>query len=606
VPQRISFAAFSKTSFRKKFLFTYLLLLFFFLLLMFPIVSQSVQKIVFSSMNDRASELIEKLQQTSNESELIQTLKDQRHFIFYRIGILDDRQRLLYDSHTKGLMRLNFFPLQFTSHPEVKQALKEGIGYSEEYSHILNQKLIYLAKVFNFRGKKYILRLSFSHDYIDKLRHNFEIGFVLFSSVMLILFSIMTGLILHRLTNPITQIIQAVKPYQEGKTVFIPEIRMKAKAHAEFTQLANTLNSLSERIRIQIESLIHERNEKEAILEALGEGVLAVDQEMCISYANSIAIHFLHLDRSLIGIHFPRKIHPQFFELLTLCHTKGQQINEAIEIDHNGNRLHLNVVVSPREKQRGAILVLQDKSIHYKVLEMRKDFIANASHELKTPITIILGFAETLKENPDLKQEIISEIIEKIVKNCKRMATTVRNLLTLADIENLPSSRITPCDLIKLGAACKSTIESLYPHVQIEINTEQRTELEIHADLELLEVALMNLIDNAAKYSHRNRHNHPVIWLHFEKIPGFIKIVVKDNGIGIPQQDLEYIFQRFYTVNKVESKKLGGSGLGLSIVKTIVEKHFGKISVESTIGEGSIFTMLIADDIDKRIEMLVT
>ncbi|MBS0654276.1 MAG: ATP-binding protein [Verrucomicrobia bacterium] len=473
---------FSVTSFRKKFVLTYLLLLSLFLLLLFPFVSQSVQKIVFSSMSDRADELIEKLLQTKNESELIQTLKDHRHFIFYRIGILDDKQRMLYDSHTKSLLRLNFFPLQFSSHQEVKEAVKNGLGYSEEYSHILGQKLIYLAKTFDFHGKQYVLRLAFPHEYIHKLRKNCEIGFVLFSSLMLILFSAMTALILHHLSQPITHIIQAIKPYQEGKLVFIPEIKVKTKAQDEFAQLASTLNSLSRRIKNQIESL--------------------------------------------------------------------------------------------------------------------KEFVANASHELKTPLTIIRGFAETLKENPDLQKETVAEIVDKIVKNCNRMTTTVHNLLTLADIENLPCSRVLPCNLTTLAAVCRNNLQSLYPEVKLVIDYVEEYDFEIAADSELLEVAIMNLIDNAAKYSLKQ----PTIWLHFERVPGFIKVVIKDNGIGIPEKDLGLIFQRFYTVNKIESKKKGGSGLGLSIVKTIVEKHFGTISVESVVGEGSTFTMLIADDIDTRIK----
>jgi two-component system, OmpR family, phosphate regulon sensor histidine kinase PhoR len=307
----------------------------------------------------------------------------------------------------------------------------------------------------------------------------------------------------------------------------------------------------------------------------------------------------------MIGMAFPSRMHPRFSELLELCHAKQQTLNEVMEIIHNATRLHLNVVVSPREKQQGSILILQDKSIHYKILEMRKDFIANASHELKTPLTIIRGFAETLKENPGLKKETISDVIDKIVKNCNRMTTTVHNLLTLADIENLPYCRVIPCNLIDLATGCRNHLRSLYPNVQFVMDYEEADSYEITADIELLEVALMNLIDNAAKYSQKRTESKPTIWIHFERLFGFIKVIVKDNGIGIPGKDLEYVFQRFYTVNKIESKKMGGSGLGLSIVKTIVEKHFGTISVESALGEGSTFTMLIADDIDARIKALI-
>lgn len=593
----MNFKRFAIRSFRQKFFFSYFALLLIFLALMFPFVAGSVQKIVYNSMCNRADELIAKLELAKDEEGLLRVIKDQKHYIFYRIGILDDEQRLLYDSHTKRLMRPLFFPLQFATHPEVEQARQHGIGYAEEYSYILGQKLIYVAKRFEFHGKNYILRLAFPYQYTQELRRNFEIGFVLFSSVVLILFSAVTSLVLNRLTNPIKQIIEAIKPYQKGKDTSIPEIHLNAHPDDEFTQLANTLNSLNERIKSQIDQLTHERNEKEAILESLAEGVLAVDADMTILYANTMAREFLGLDRSLLGMAFPQGAHPHYFDLLTLCHKEEKLITDAIQMTHQGKKLFLNVLVCPRENRRGAILVLQDKSIHYKVLEMRKDFIANASHELKTPITIIRGFAETLQDNLSLPREMIVDITEKIARSCERMAKTIRNLLTLADIENLPSSRIGPCDLVHLAKSCRQTLVSVYPHVQCTLSYNENHPFEISADEELLEVALMNLMDNAAKYSREN----PAIHISLEQLVGFIKISVSDNGIGIPETELEQIFQRFYRVNKMHSKKLGGSGLGLSIVETIVEKHFGKISVHSCLGQGSTFTMLIADNLKETL-----
>lgn len=593
----MNFKRFAIRSFRQKFFFSYFALLLVFLALMFPFVAGSVQKIVYNSMCNRADELIAKLELAKDEEGLLRVIKDQKHYIFYRIGILDDEQRLLYDSHTKRLMRPLFFPLQFATHPEVEQARQHGIGYAEEYSYILGQKLIYVAKRFEFHGKNYILRLAFPYQYTQELRRNFEIGFVLFSSVVLILFSAVTSLVLNRLTNPIKQIIEAIKPYQKGKDTSIPEIHLNAHPDDEFTQLANTLNSLNERIKSQIDQLTHERNEKEAILESLAEGVLAVDADMTILYANTMAREFLGLDRSLLGLPFPQGLHPHYFELLTLCHKEEKLITDAIQMTHQDKKLFLNVLVCPRENRRGAILVLQDKSIHYKVLEMRKDFIANASHELKTPITIIRGFAETLQDNLSLPREMIVDITEKIVRSCERMTKTIRNLLTLADIENLPSSRIGPCDLVHLAKACRQTLVSVYPHVECTLFYDETHSFEISADAELLEVALMNLMDNAAKYGREN----PTIHVSLEQMVGFIKISVKDNGIGIPETELEQIFQRFYRVNKMHSKKLGGSGLGLSIVETIVEKHFGKIFVHSCLGQGSTFTMLIADNLKETL-----
>ena len=113
-----------------------------------------------------------------DDLELITLVKEQRRFVFYRIGILDDQQRLLYDSHTKGLFGPFYFPLQFTSHPEIQEALKTGKGYAEEYSNVLNQKMIYLARTFDFHGKQYLVRIAFPHRYIEDLRNTFEKGFI--------------------------------------------------------------------------------------------------------------------------------------------------------------------------------------------------------------------------------------------------------------------------------------------------------------------------------------------------------------------------------------------------------------------------------------------
>jgi two-component system, OmpR family, phosphate regulon sensor histidine kinase PhoR len=564
---------------------------------MFPFVTNSVQNIVLQSMSERADELVETITEAEDERGLIQALKDQKHLLFFRVGLIDENLEIIYDSHTKRLIGSLVYEGTKETPLEVLKAIEFGIGFSEEYSALLGQKLVYLAKSFDFQGRRYILRLAFPHEYMQELKRNFEVGLVIFSSIVLILFSAMTGLVVYHFMSPIRQIIRAIKPYQEGKTSLIPEIRIRSFMRDEFSDLAKTFNSLSQRIQEHIETLTHERNEKEAILQSLAEGVLAVDCEMKVSYANAMALGFLDLNRDIVGAAFPKNLHPKCFELLLRCHKEAKLFNDEIEICHHGKTLHVNIVTSPREKQGGAILVLQDKSIHYKILEMRKDFIANASHELKTPITIIRGFAETLQDNPDLDKDIIVNITEKMVSSCTRMTKIIQNLLTLADIENLPRFKLQECSLYDLANTCKDSLLSRYPGAKVEIQANQTDTFEIEADPELLEVALMNLLENAIKYSKDKRE----VLIAIENQPGFVKIQVKDKGIGIPEQDLEHIFGRFYTVNKAESKKLGGSGLGLSIVETIVEKHFGKVYVESRIGEGSTFTMLLPNDLGAKL-----
>ncbi len=458
-------------SFKHKFFLSFFVLLVVFLGLLFPFVSSSVQKIVKNSMSNRAQELVAKLLEAEDEEGLVAVIKDQKHYTFYRIALLDKDERLLHDSHTHKMMRPVFFPYQFTSHPEVQEALKTGEGYAEEYSQILGRKLIYVAKCFDFHNKRYVLRIAFPYEYIQELRSNFEFGFLLFSSVVLVLFVLIAAFIVSRLTLPIRQIIDTIRPFQQGKTTDIPKIQLENHPDDDFSQLAKTLNT------------------------------------------------------------------------------------------------------------------------HYKFLEMRKDFIANASHELKTPITIIQGFAETLHDNVTLPKETLVDISEKIFHSSLRMGRIIHNLLTLASIENTQDAQIAPCDLVELIETCKNTLQSVHTSAEVTIHYNTALDYTIKADEALLEIALSNLLENAAKYSKET----PKIEVHIDRMEDFVKIAIKDNGIGIPENDLERIFERFFRVSKMQSKKIGGSGLGLSIVATIVEKHCGKISVESTLGKGSTFTIHIKE-----------
>ncbi|HEY2811590.1 MAG TPA: ATP-binding protein [Rhabdochlamydiaceae bacterium] len=342
--------------------------------------------------------------------------------------------------------------------------------------------------------------------------------------------------------------------------------------------------------------LWQERNEKEAILEALGEGVLSFDKEMRICHVNYFGSHMIGLSKKqLIGksifdlglqAHCPHLI-KKCCVLLEMCQEKMTILTDSVYVAE-GKKMYLDLIAAPKPQHKGAILVLQDKSSHHKVLEMGKDFVANASHELRTPITIIRGFAETLHDLPELPREMVSDITEKIVRNCQRMDNLVKNLLTLADLENIPESRFQECDLVPMIENCKQVVLSVFEDAQISIEKSQES-MTIDADPDILELALINLLDNSAKYSSPPAQ----IAIKIDEYRDGVHISIADKGIGIPPEDIEHVFERFYTVNKAHSRRLGGAGLGLSIVKTIVEKHQGTISLSSVLRQGSTFTMIL-------------
>lgn len=559
---------------------------------MSPMASSIVKHIVKNAMENRAYELIAQIQTAPNNEALIRRLKEQKSSTFFRVSVITNDRKILYDSHTKRLLGPRFSQEHFIDHPEVFDAFEKGRGYSESYSDVLGQKFAYVAVSFDFHGKTYVIRTAFPFRYIKEIINDFEVSFLILATAVLVLFSLMTWFIINHLTKPIQKIISAVSSYEENGIGNLPEIKKSSISTSDdIAKLAATLNSLSSKVKRQIDSLKLERNEKAVLLESMVEGVVAVDENNQVTFVNLAASHFLGLKRDeLIGKDFHISEESECASLLEACQKEGKPLTGTLFKEVEGQNFYLDIIAAPKNDNKGAILVMQDKSAHYKILQMRKDFVANASHELKTPITIIKGFAETLNDNAEiLSREITKEITEKIVRNCDRMETLIKDLLTLSDIENIPFSRLQECNVIKLVEKCRAVILAVYPDANIQIKGPS-SEVNLICDPDLLEMAIMNLIQNAVKYS----PSPAQIRISVAQSDKTVTLQVADEGIGISSEDLEKIFERFYRVNKARNgQRIGGSGLGLSIVETVIHKHFGKINVASTLGKGTIFTITL-------------
>lgn len=583
-------------SFRTKIFLSQLALFVLIILLLIPLVNSIVERIAISSLESSTESLILIVKNAPNEDGMIALLETHKTFPVSRITLLNDKQCIIYDSYLQNLLKDKYVPNSVAAHPEVAEALKTGKGFYRGYSHLFSRELLYVAVRFDFHGDIYVMRTAYTTKLVDQFLSSFEIGFFVFCITVLMFFAFMTWLIFHRLSRPIQKITHAIRSYEVGKEEELPHIVVSSgKGKDDFTVLADTINALSDRIRSQIKSITDERNEKEAILESLGEGVVAVDANMHVRYVNFIGSKMLGVPkRHLVGKPFPtgkdQRLAPLFekgLKLLEACQETGQIVTDSIAIGDLHKR-YIDLIAAPKTKGSGAIIVLQDKSSHYKVLEMGKDFVANASHELRTPITIIKGFAETLQDLPEMTPEMLCDITEKIVRNCERMDTLVKNLLTLADLEHLPATRFQECDLVALVDNCRHMVQAVYQDAEITIEKNE-DEIIVSADPDILELAIMNLVHNAAKYS-----TPPAkITVTIEHVNDEAKIVIADQGIGIPESDIEHIFERFYTVNKAHSRRLGGAGLGLSIVKTIIERHDGLIEVASVLGFGTTFTITL-------------
>lgn len=575
----------TKLTFKQKLFGSYLLVFLAFLIFLFPFASQSVRTIVRKTFKQRLLTLIAQISAAPSVEGLVERLKDQEPLLFIRVTLLTSDREILYDSALPS-QSYQIEPEQEFQQSEFLEALSGGTGYSEGYSTLLGQKLIYVVRSFDFHGQRLVLRTAFPYNQVDSLIGDFEMGFLALGSAVLLLFAIMMWIIINHLSRPIHTIVSAIKPYQEGSVDTIGKIDLLS-SQSEFSQLADTLNSLNERIQSHINTLTQERNSKEIILDSLGEGIIAVSGTSDILFVNAIAAQLLQTERhQMIGKKIECYVQGDIVALITRCLKEHQP--QAGSLTLKDKRKFLELLAVPIVRNEGAVLVLQDKSSHYRIIEMGKDFVANASHELKTPITIIRGFAETLSEHRNLPEPMAQEIIGKILKNCQRMETLVKNLLTLADIEKLPLVKMQDFDLLPLIENCKQMTQSVWADARITIAVSS-ADLHVTADPDLLELAVINLLSNAAKYCMPPAQIEVRLWEKAETV----YIAVSDRGIGIPPEDLDNIFDRFYTVDKTHSRRLGGAGLGLAITKTIIEKHEGKISVSSVLGAGSTFTIAL-------------
>ena len=342
-----------------------------------------------------------------------------------------------------------------------------------------------------------------------------------------------------------------------------------------------------DKIHKKIRLIIDEKNKNEEILNSLIEGVIVLDNEGLITYANQMAKK-LFQKKELKKLFFHELEKTPFLEkCLALAQKalKNKTLKRKFILLDETLKICFDVVAIPK-KDQGLLLIFQDKTADYKIMQMGKEFVSNSSHELRTPITIIRGFAETLQDLPKLTPQMLQQITEKIINTSKRLENIISNLLMLADLDNLGALKLGICDLKEILERQKAELLLLHQEAKIVLDLPSEN-MFVSADRGLLELAVRNLLENAVKYS----NERPVVQVLLEKRNHELQISVKDQGIGIAEEDLAHIFERFYTVDKARSRKSGGVGLGLSLVKNIIEKHRGKIEVFSQPNQGSTFTL---------------
>ena len=403
--------------------------------------------------------------------------------------------------------------------------------------------------------------------------------------ISIILFSIFSIIfinnILKVITKPLSNIVDNAGKFGDDNEIKYLE---EGKKNTD-DKFSKTINSMTEELRQNLDNVNKQKNQTEAILLHIKDGIISVDLNGNVTYINPAAINFFDLtqdDNTFDKIFKKIGIDVNLEKIVYLDDLTSSEQKVFI------NEKYINIFFAPvkdlKKIPNGIIILLQDITEHVKLDNMRKEFVADVSHELKTPITSILGYTETLLEG-DYDKETQVKFLNVIESESHRMAKLVSDLLTLSRYDN--NKNKTEITDIDLGDLTKKCLEKL--KVEIEIK-QHKIECFVTAEVPLVKVdkygierVILNILTNAIKYTPEN--GNIKIYVGFVYNDAYIKVI--DNGIGIPEKDLPRVFERFYRVEKARAREMGGTGLGLAIAKEIIEQNNGSINIKSVQGKGT-------------------
>ena len=480
-----------------------------------------------------------------------------------RITYIDQDGTVLFDNEADVSEMKNH-----SDRTEFQKAEKYGAGESSRYSDTLSEKTIYYA----LRLKDgTVLRVSGTQDSVLALVENLIFPLCGLLCLMLILSGIMASAISKRIVKPINELdLESPKENQ---------------IYEELSPLLSKIHRQNREIQNQLELAKQQQEEFSLITENMQEGLIVIDKYTMILSANSSAWNLFHMDRVCQGESVYCLDREEEFRHAIEQVLSGEHTELVLKLNGSDIQLIANPVIRDK-KTEGAVVLLVNVTEKLERESLRREFSANVSHELKTPLTSISGFAEIMQGGL-VKNEDIPKFAGRIYKEAQRLLQLVEDVIQISQLDEEKTSYIwEPVDVYQV---CKNAFESLKEkakrlNVHLYICGER---MKMEAVRTLLEEAVYNVCDNAIKYN----RNDGSVSVFLTQTAQEIQIVVKDTGVGIPKEDQDRVFERFYRVDKSHSKEIGGTGLGLSIVKHAVGALKGSVILRSEEGNGTEITL---------------
>lgn len=491
-----------------------------------------------------------------------------------RITYMDNKGDILYDSTSNNEHIENH-----KDRKEVKEALSNGSGSSVRFSNTAQKNMIYYAEVLS-NGN--ILRISIPLDDVNMLKDDFLRYYVICFIIVIIMAVILSSKISDIIVEPIKELQFVTGKIATGEF----NRRVNIKSNDEIGKLASTFNNMADKLQITLKEVIDKQNRLEAILKSMDSGVIAVDRKHKIIMMNPYAKKIFGINRDIIGENLMDNIRDFEFEKVFSEHKYEYKEIKILWPIERELRIKTADIIN-EGKLIGTVAVVQDITDIKKLENMRSQFVANVSHELKTPLTSIKGFAETLKYVND--EENKERFLNIINDEAERLTRLINDILALSDLEYHKDEIVQDIyvkeSLEELGYIMESVAES--KSVDLSIKCDKN--ILLRGSKDKFKQMMINLIDNAIKYSEKGAK----VFVEASYMDNECTITIKDTGMGIDDEHLSRVFERFYRVDKARSRANGGTGLGLAIVKHIVITFNGTINVESELGVGTLFTIKI-------------
>ena len=505
-----------------------------------------------------------------------------------RLTIIRRDGSVLGDSET-SLAELPRFENQ-ARHPEVQQALDKGDGWGERSSPSMQHRTFYLAVAFGRDGAvSGVVRVSRPLGEVDRATADMRRLIIIGSMAALALALVFSSVVARRMSAAVGELTEAARRMTEGDL----SVRTRIEGHDELADLGHALDRLAGSLATTLGQLRAERDLQGRILEAMQEGVVVVDRDGRIALVNPALRSMLLVGADAVGKLLIETVrHAQLEDLLAAAREEPSEASR-LEIELPGLKpRRLLVHAAPLSgDDEGLLFVLVDVTELRRLESLRRDFVANASHELRTPIAAVRSATETLRSGALHDPDVAARFVDIIERNAQRLQSLLEDMLELSKLESnefkLKRERVELGSVVPIVLALfRERAEKKAVRLGAELS---RSASAVEGDARALEHVLSNLVDNAVKYCPAGTRVVVSASLQGDRI----HLAVSDTGPGIPAEHLPRVFERFYRVDAGRSRELGGTGLGLSIVKHMVEAMRGKVWVESEVGRGSTFVVAL-------------